>query len=268
MAITTLDDLIAGLLPMEDVYKAAFTAKVAGIQHSSVYIPGRPGAMAACTAGLAGEALTTYAGQVPFPATVSGENIHLARLEAGQSGGIGAVTLVDRLWQDSGFTVTSTGAQTVSSVAFPARDNAGTINGAGVMIALEVSTVLGSGTPTLTVSYTNSAGTSGRTGTILVSNTTSTAGSWYVMSLQAGDVGVKSVETVTQSATMTSGAYSLVAYRSIAMIPAPAPNLHMDRDGISLGLPRLYNSSVPFFVFQMTSSIGGIFDGGVTWAQG
>lgn len=267
MAITTLDGLIAGMLPSEDVFKMAATAKAAGVIHTSAYIAGRPGAAVACTAGLAGEALTSLAGQIPFPATVSGKNIHVARLEAGQANGIGAFTLIDRLWQNSGFTVTSTGAQTVSSAAFPARDRDGTTNGVGVQIGLEVSATMGAGTPTLTVSYTNSAGTAGRTGTI-VCLTTLPVGSFVPMTLQAGDIGVQSVQTVTQSATMTSGTYHLVAYRSIAMIPCPTANVHNDRDGVSLGLPRMYDNSVPFFLFTTSNTGLGITDGAVTWAQG
>lgn len=268
MAITTLDGLIAGLLPMEDVYKASFTGKAAGLMHSSVFIAGRPGAMALCTAGLGGEALTSYAGQIPFPAAVGGKNVHVARLEAGQSASIGAMTLMDRLWQNSGNSVTSTGSQTINSVAWPARDNAGATSGAGVMIALEVSGTLGAGVPSVSVSYTNSAGTSGRTGTIGPITTTSSQGTFYPMVMQAGDVGVQSIQSITNSATMTSGTYQLVAYRSIAMIPTPAPNVYMDRDGVSLGLPRMYDSSVPFFVYQLTATTGGMVDAGVTWAQG
>jgi hypothetical protein len=136
------------------------------------------------------------------------------------------------------------------------------------MVAMEVTTLTGAGTPTLTVSYTNSSGTSGRTGTIGPISTTSQVGTFYPMALQAGDIGVRSVETVTQSATMTSGAYCLVAYRPIVMLPTPSANIHCDRDGIALGLPRLYNTSVPFFVYQLTATAGGLVDAGVTWAQG
>lgn len=268
MAIATLDDLIAGLLPMEDIYKASFTGEAVGLMHSFAYIAGRPGAMVACSAGLTGEALTAYSGQVPFPATVGGQNVYLARLEGGVSAGVGAISLMDRLWHNSGFTVTSTGVQTVDSVAWPARDRNGSANGVGVMIALEVSTILGAGTPTLTVSYTNSEGTAGRTGTIGPITTTSQVGTWHPMTLQAGDVGVRSVQSVTQSATMTSGVYHLVAYRSICMLPIPAVNVATDRDGISLGLPRMYNTSVPFFIYQLTATAGGVLDAGLTWAQG
>jgi hypothetical protein len=88
------------------------------------------------------------------------------------------------------------------------------------------------------------------------------------MQLQAGDVGVRAIHTVTQSATMTSGVYHLVAYRSICMLPIPAVNVSTDRDAVALGLPRLYDQSVPFFIYQLVATTGGVLDAGVTWAQG
>lgn len=268
MAITTLDGLIAGLLPMEDFFKTTFTGEAIGLQHSSVYIAGRPGAMAACAVGVGGEALTSCAGQIPFPAAVGGKNVYLARIEGGANAGVSALSLMDRLWQNSELSVTSIIEQDVNSAQWPARDRNGSTDGAGVMIALEVSTILGVGTPTLTIEYTNSEGTGSRTGTIGPITTSSQVGTFHSMTLQAGDVGVRSVQHITSSATMTSGAYQLVAYRSICMLPLPSGSIYMDRDGVSLGLPRLYDNSVPFLVYQLTATAGGLVDAGVIWAQG
>lgn len=267
MAITSLDGIVAGLRPPEDVWKTTFTGKVVGGYHSAFYIAGRPGAAAASTAGVAGEALTSYAGQVPFPAAVGGQNVYLARFEASNTSGVGGVTLCDRLWQNSGLSVTATTAQTVGSVAWPARDLDGATAGRGVQIALEVTATMGSGAPLITLSYTNSAGVSGRTATASPS-TTSQVGTWVNFPLAAGDVGVRSVESLTLSATMTSGAFSLVAYRPVTTIACIANNIATDRDAIALGMPRFYDNSVPFLVYQLTATAGGIVDSAVTWAQG
>ena len=61
-------------------------------------------------------------------------------------------------------TVTTTGAQTLNNtVTLPSRDRTGTANGVGVQAFLTPSTVMGAGTPTVTLTYTNAAGTGSRT---------------------------------------------------------------------------------------------------------
>lgn len=269
MAITTLDGMLASLLPPIPFAKALSGAfKGAGIWHSSFYLAGTPGAAVAPTPGLGGAALTSYAGQVPFPAAVGGKNIHLARLDVNHSASIGAFMVMDRLWHNSGFVVTSTAAQTINSVALPARDRDGATDGVGVNLAMEVTTVLGAGTPTFTVSYTNSAGVSGRIGTIGPISTTSPVGTFYTMDLQAGDIGVRSVQTITSSATMTSGAVSFVLYRRVTMCPTGAANNVVTMNAVDLGLPRFYDSSVPFVVYVPTATSTTSVDAGFTWAQG
>lgn len=269
MAIASLDDLIAGMYPAVQFIRTTGTMKAAGLNHSLWYAAGTPGPAAAGSAGIGGEALTSaVAGQLPIPATVGGDNIHLARLEAMQTSAVGALAVCDRLWQNSGFTVTSTSAQSFGTpAAIPSRDADGTTAGLGVQLAMEVSTTLGSGTPTLTVTYTNSAGTGSRTGTIGPISTTSSAGTFYPMSMQSGDKGVRSVQSITSSATMTSGVVHFVLYREIASLPLPSANLGADRDAVALGLPRLYDGSVPFLVVQATGTTSTVVDGSLVWAQ-
>jgi len=140
MAITNIDGVIAGLLSPVPFLKTSVTGEAIGGFHSTAYMAGTPGAMTAPSPGLAGAALTSYAGQIQFPAAVGGTNVHLARFSGSQAGNVGALILVDRLWHNSGFTVTTTTAQTVNSAAWPARDRDGSTNGVGVQVAIEVST--------------------------------------------------------------------------------------------------------------------------------
>src|SRR5204862_5646744 len=101
MAITSLDQMIASLLAPAPIVKAAFTGEAAGELFSSFYTAGRPGAAAAPSSGLAGTALTSYSGQVNFPAAVVGKNIYLAGADAAQAGNVGALVVCDRIWHDS-----------------------------------------------------------------------------------------------------------------------------------------------------------------------
>lgn len=268
MAITTLDQLIAAMLPPATIAKAATPTLVAGRPHSLFYLAGSPGAAAAPTPGLAGAALTSYAGQLPFPAAVSGRNVHLARL-AGQATIAGSLVLCDRLWHNSGLSLTSTAAQTINSLAWPARDANGATDGEQVLIGLEVTTATGSGTPAFSMSYTNSQGTAGRTATgVLNGVASSPIGAFYPMGLAAGDTGVRSVQSFTLSASWTSGAASLVAYREIARLELTAAHVPSAIDAITSGMPRLYDGSVPFLLFIPSATTASNIVGQVVFAQG
>lgn len=268
MAILTLNDLVAALLPPVPYYRSAFTGKAAGMLHNPWYSAGMPGVAPLSSAGLAGEALSSWSGQIPFPSTVAGKNIYLARMEFMQASNIGNVVINDRLWHNSGFVVTNTAAQAIASTALPSRDADGANAGRGVMLAMEVTAALGAGTPTLTVDYTNSVGTAGRTGTIGPIATTSALGTFYPMTMQDGDVGVRSVQSITSSATMTSGSVSFVLYRPVTMLGMVAPNIGYTEDAVALGLPRWYNGSVPFLTHVLGSTSMGISAGSFVWAQG
>ena len=267
MAITTLDGAGAGMQYPRELIKAATPALVAGRPHSLFYLAGVPGAAAAPSPGLGGAALTTYAGQLPFTNPASG-NSYLGRMQ-GQATIAGTLMLCDRLWHNSGITITSTGAQTVNSAAWPARSADGTANGAGVLVGLEVSAATGAGTPTLTLSYTNQAGTASRTGTNAIATVASSAiGAFYPIGLNAGDTGVRSIQTYTQSATWTSGTVHLVAYRVLARLELTGANTPNAIDWLTGGAARMYNDSVPFVLFIPSTTTASNITGHVIWTQG
>ncbi|MCI1193761.1 hypothetical protein MOJ79_18165 [Calidifontimicrobium sp. SYSU G02091] len=267
MAITTLDGALAGMLPPVTFAKAATPSLVAGRPHSLFYLSGMPGAAVAPTPGLSGAALTSYAGQLPFRNPPSG-NSYLARLQA-QATIAGTLILADRLWHNSGLSLTATTAQTINSVAWPARDALGTSNGEQVMIGLEVSTATGAGTPTFTMSYTNQDGVAGKTGTgILTGVATSAIGAFYPIGLAAGDRGVRSIQTFTLSATWTSGAASLVAYRELARLELTAANVPSAIDALTSGFPRLFNDTVPFLIFVPSTTTASNISGQMVITQG
>lgn len=251
--------------PPEDIIKVG-AATVVGRHYSPFYVAGRPGAAAAPTPGIGGAALTSYAGQIPFTNPASG-NSYLARL-AGASNVAGTLLLCDRLWHNSGVSVTSTSAQTVNSATWPARDANGATNGDGVLIGAEVSTVMGAGTPTWTMGYTNSAGTSGRSIVTAAQTATMAVGSFIPMPLAAGDTGVRSIQTWQQSATMTSGVYHLVAYRILARLAILTANVDAAIDAISGGFPRLYDNTVPFLLWLPATTTAPQLSGQAIVTQG
>lgn len=266
MAITTLDGIVAGAQVPRFFIKAVPVANtVAGRPQTTWDRAGVPGAGSYDTT-LAGVALSSSStmvnGQIPHTDPGSG-NAYLARFGA-YSTSTGTIFLADRLWHNGGFTITSTSAQTVNSATFPARDANGSTNGEGVLLGLEVSAATGSGTPTITISYTNQDGTSGRTGTNSFATTaTASAGAFYPIGLQAGDRGVRSVQSLTLSATWTSGTINLVAYRPLAFVDASLAGTTGAIDPVTGGLPRLYDGVVPYIYYIPTSTtppaIGGLY---------
>lgn len=265
MAITTLDGALAGMQPPEDILKVG-AATVAGRFYSPFYVAGRPGAAVAPTPGLGGTALTAYAGQIPFTDPVSG-NSYLARFGGGCNVA-GILLLCDRLWHNSGIVVTQTTAQTINSVTFPARDRNGSTDGEGVMIGVEVSTVMGAGTPTWTMGYTASDGTSGRSIVTAAQAATMAVGSFIPIPLAAGDRGVRSIQTWQQSATMTSGVYHLVAYRVLARYPVNPTAQSPFLDAISGGFVRLHNDTVPFLLWLPSTTTAPTISAELTVSQG
>lgn len=268
MAITTLDGAIAGMKPAEFYAKAASGTLVAGRMFSPFYLAGTPGAAVAPTPGLAGAALTSYAGQIPIPAP-SGDT-HLARLGIASSAQSGIVLLCDRLWHNSGIVVTTTTAQTINSVAWPTgRDKNGGNLGEGVYIGMEVSTATSAGASVVSISYTNQAGTAGRTGNANPAYAaTSAAGSFYMFTLQAGDTGVQSVQSFTSTVSMTSGVVHLVAYRVMGQVDLPAAGASGVIDPVTGGLPREYNNTVPFLLYMPQTTSSTQLTGSVIHTQG
>lgn len=268
MAITTVDGALAGMQPAREIYKALTGTLVAGRPHSLFYTAGIPGAAAAPTPGIGGAVLTSYAGQIPFSNPASG-NSYLARF-LGQATQAGTLLLCDRLWHNSGITITSTGAQTLTgSAQIPARDANGTNSGDGVFAGVEVSAQTGAGTPTLTLTYTNQAGATGKTATNVVATVaTSIAGTFYPIGLAAGDTGIRQATSFQLSATWTSGTIHIVLYRIIARLELTAALTPNAIDALSCGFTRLYDNSVPFLIFIPNTTTTSNITGQVIWTQG
>lgn len=270
MAITTVDGAIAGMQAPRYFAKATTPTMVAGRPQSLWGLAGNPGAGSFDTT-LAGVALSSTSsqvnGQIPHTDPVSG-NAHLARLQVGSTVA-GTLLLCDRLWHNGGFTITSTSAQTVNSATFPARDVAGSTNGDGVLLGLEISAAAGAAAPTITVGYTNESNTSGRTATNSFPTANSpTAGAFFPIGLQAGDRGVRSVQSLTLSVSWVSGTMNLVAYRVLAAVELPSGNVSNAIDALTGGMPRLHNGVVPFLILVPSVTTASNISGAYVETQG
>ncbi len=268
MALVTFNQIIAGMQSPRLFSKVTGTMEAAGVLHSLAYTAGLPGAAVAPSPGMAGAALTSYGGQLPFQNPVSG-NTNLCRVECSSTAD-GTLFVCDRLWHNSGIAITTTTAQTVNSVAFPARDSLGLVNGHGVQFALEASSAIGGGAvANTTLIYTNSigAGTSGKTATMASWPATAAAGTFVPFQLAAGDIGGRSIESITLGTTYTSGTVHLVAYRVLSSIGVRA-NISNRDDFVQCGFTQMFDNTVPFLLWMPTSTATANIQGQITWSQG
>jgi hypothetical protein len=268
MAIVTLDQALAGMKPPVEFIKASTGTQVAGRPTTIWYRAGVPGAGVASNAGIGGEILVSpVSGQLPFENPVSG-NSYLARICA-QATIAGQLVLIDKLWVNSGIAVNTTATQVFTGAAqIPNRDANGSNVGDGVYAGIEVSGSTGAGTPTITVGYTNTAGQS-KTATNAYPTASSTpAGTFFPVSLAAGDKGIQKAESITLSATWTSGTIHVVLYRIIARLELTIGNVPNALDLMSSGFPRIYDDSVLTMLFIPSSTSSTYITGNLVYTQG
>jgi hypothetical protein len=277
MAITSENGILSGILPQIPFYKAATTAKAASISHAAGLISGGyPPAFTSASPGLSGATVigptNTLGGTFPFINPSTG-NTYLVRAILNIGPSTQSVGLFDLLWYNSGIVVTTTTAQTVSSVALPARDNAGTTNGAGVYCWLyaSVATTNASVITNTTISYTNSAGTTGQTATLNMAGgwpATANAGTFLPFSLAAGDLGIQSIQSITLGTSYVAGTINLFLIREIAFVPFVSATSSQILDWANLGFPKLFNgTALSYYVVPSGTGVGAV-SGSLTYSQG
>jgi hypothetical protein len=212
------------------VQKVGATMEAIGVLHSHHAATGTPGAWAPGTPGVAGRATdgTTAAdaGTLPIRTAAGGLSSYLTTFTA--AGSVAAsFMVVDILWVNTGVVVTTTTAQTITSVTFPARDIDGATAGNGVQLGILVTTATtnAAAITNTTAVYTNSGGTTTRTATMTSFPATAIAGTLVPFNLADGDKGVRSVQSVTLGTSRGGGAISLVAYRVLGMVGCPVANV-------------------------------------------
>ncbi len=222
MSIQTGDQLTAGVANkkvMPYVKDRPAGTAVVGRFYGYMLAAGNPGAMVAPTA-LAGSNTdgTTLAGAPKFSNATVGKTAYIADVE-GTLSVAGRMSLYDMVWWNGGIVVTSTAAQTINTVALPERDVNGSINGDGLELWLYHTVAVGAQTPTITVSYTDSSGTPGRIATC-VGLASAIAATMIPFNMPSGVNGVKSIESITLSASFVSGTIHLMLLRKLSTVDA------------------------------------------------
>jgi hypothetical protein len=152
----------------------------------------------------------------PIPAISTGRLTFLGGRFSNTS--ISAGIMIDLLNISGGLSGTVTTPQTTN---LPTATLTRYTSGEGVMAGIVVYTQIGSTGTIVTISYTNSAGVSGRTSTaISIGNTGFREGNILLpIPLEAGNTGVRSIETVTLSSTTGSvGNFGVCLFKPLSMI--------------------------------------------------
>lgn len=267
MAITTLDGVVGGLPGQIIPYQKAALAGTlkAGANFSLWTATGNPSSGSAPTTAAAPTSAT--AGALPFTNPTGGALSYLGRAFASASAA-GYLVFFDRLVHSGGLSGTVATAQTTNlptTNIIPRGDT----TGAGVELYLEWYTATGSTAATVTTSYTNQAGTSGRTSIATTVTASTIAASIILLPLQAGDTGVQSVQSVTLSiSTGTAGNFGVTLARRLCEIPLNSAGWAQPMDVLALGMPQLNDNACVFGMFNPVSTAAPVVTGSCNIIQG
>lgn len=194
---------------------------------------GYPGAWSPGTPGLNGRATdgTTVADVGCLPLWTPTGQLFLNEISATSTTNT-SIMLADVVWVNTGIVVTTTTAQAITTPTFPARDLNGSTDGEGYVIGLyfTAASTNAAAITNSTVSYTNSAGTAGRTATLVAVAgdqipPTPVIGTVVWFGLQAGDKGVRSIQSITLGTSLVTGSVSLMVARPMHMVSVQTNNV-------------------------------------------
>ena len=175
----------------------------------------------------------------PIPAISSGRLTFLGGrfsfMPLSTNSGGAAGIMIDLLNINGGLNATITTPQTTN---LPTAALTRYTSGEGVMAGVVIFTQIGNTNTTITISYTNSTGTSGRISTPTTFGQTNFRENniFIPIPLQAGDTGVKSIESVTVLAsTLTAGNFGVCLYKPLAMISFESSTGQTPLDAVSSG---------------------------------
>lgn len=258
MSIDTADEIVA-LLPG---VKARFYAPAVTVGAYSVIslwtfqgVPG-PGIAPVDADGEIPDSDTDGAMRIPAP--VAAQVIKVARARARGTKG-GTLVIYDRLYHQSGLDMTVGGTWTQPPLTRPDAI------GEDVEVWLESWAAAANSAGDITISYTNSENVSGRTGTFHVPASLE-EGEMVPCVLQAGDTGVRSVQSMTAALT-AAGDVGITLLRPLIEIPLAAESeIH---DAIKAGL-ALVDDEACLAAYVETGSGGstGVIDASLNLIQG
>lgn len=265
MAITTMDQLAAAIAAgiTSPTYDASITAQGPGFFCSLWTAGGHPGAGATPATGVGAVPTNATAGAIYY-VNPTGINIGYLGSWSASATTIGTLILYDRLVHTSGLSGIVTSAQTVNSTAITRTYDSGN----AVEAWLEWYTATGATACTATIAYTNQSGTSSRSGTASIAASTKAA-CMIPISLQSGDTGVQSVQSVTLSGTTgTAGNFGITMCQRLAQMQVVIAGTGVAVNWGQLGLPIIANNACLAYKVLASTTSTGIWMNTLSFIQG
>jgi len=207
--------------------KSSYTPDTTGTPMLLTNVAGIPPVITTPSTAVVPDRTTT--GAIHFP-TPQGSNNSFIMGMGHTSDQARPIMLADILSWQGGLSGTVITAQTTN---LPTAALTRYTDGVGVMLGLACWTATGSTAVNVTASYTNQAGTTGRT-TVSVNfwgggfgavSAAPTATQFQALPLQSGDYGVRAVASVTLSAsTLTAGNFGVFLFKPLAMVANYVPD--------------------------------------------
>lgn len=262
MAITSGDGYIAASKQIVPYTKTASTTSIANTMFGVFDKAGNPGAgtlafTTALTGAVPTDATAGYPALNAFGGSATG---YLTRVQYASTV-VQRLYLWDVLW---GINVPTTPAAPTTYTISGASSYLGRCpsgHGYGCRIFLNISTAVAASAVTITVNYTNSAGTASRTTGASGALTSFTANRFVEMPLQAGDSGVDSIQSVVVGGTAAAtGAVNVIVMRPLWTNRVPVAN-GGGADGIDMtGMPIVYADSALMLTCTPDSTSTGVPD--------
>jgi hypothetical protein len=254
-------------------YKVGTAADAIAYWYSYSKDTGFPGAWSPGTPGTGGRntsgTSTSDAGCIPLWTPTTG-NLYITEAAI-----VGTTphhfALMDILWVNTGITVTTTSAQTITMPGpLPARDCNGDVSGENCWLGVLTTTANTNAAVVnnSTIAYTNSKGVGSRTATL--NNTagdmfpaTPVIGNVVFFQLAAGDSGVQSVQSITLNTSLSAGAISVFIARPVLNLSTPTANIGVNIIEQAPGI-RIYNDSCLLWFHKASATTATTITGDIT----
>lgn len=264
MAITTLDGLIGASSQRVSLFKTASRTTVAATWFSVFDLAGNPGAgTLAGTSTTAGVVPTSATAGCPTINSVGANTAYISKIEFGSTVA-SRFALFDMLFKAGAYGFAA-GTTTLSAQPSYSGRVLGGTDFTNTEIWIEVTTAFVTGTAwQVQVTYTNQAGTTGRTSIISAAQAAAalTLGKMFQIALASGDTGVQKIESVivTNGGTaMTAGNFNVLVLRRLwsqgRVRVANDSDVH---DMLKTGLPQVWDTSALFLMVSADSTASGL----------
>ncbi len=288
MGFANIDQLVNAITNSGQLIKLPFNRTIAtgassaaGRWHELLTAGGTGGPMVLTGTAGTGIALNrSTVGALPLNADVSTATRHLLSFSAitpATTAVPGMLLLTDLIHVYPSLALTGTASTLSNHPTWTGTGDTRLTNANGVMASLVVTTATTANNGQLTLTYTNQAGAGSRTtaapaGSLFAPATATPSGCLYGQTntgatvggpyhpLQAGDLGVQSVQSYVINTGATSGVGSLILHRPIALLPLVAANTAgiMDFLNQTPSLPRIFDNAC----LGMFINVGGALTAG------